>query len=146
MTTSLIKNLTLFISSILFIYSCERLDVTANSSIKQKDEVISELNGLWVGKINGGEPYFNQNPRITLDLIQSNSLILGNIRSSDGAFKNATIQNGEIAKPAITFKAKQTDYYTGSLILFSGFIEEDTVKGIWQSSQSDSGKWYIIRQ
>ena len=125
--------------------SCDKLDITDDTSLKQAENKDNSLSGLWSGRIDGNLPYFNNNPLVTLDLMQSDDLLAGIIRTSDGSFKNDTLADGIVTDSIVFFRAEQSDFYTGSIMEFSGRVHADTISGLWHGKQSESGSWYAVR-
>jgi len=129
----------------LTIWSCNRIDLNNASPVSQAEQSEQRLSGIWSGRIDGNLPYFNNNPLVTLDLMQSDDLLAGIIRTSDGSFKNDTLADGIVTDSIVFFRAEQSDFYTGSIMEFSGRVHADTISGLWHGKQSESGSWYAVR-
>jgi hypothetical protein len=127
-------------------YGCERLQSTAPDQKINKEEIARYLSGIWTGEIKGTRPYFNIDLRVTIEIVQYQTSIHGIMRTSDGAIKNDSLKNGLFFDPEITFEAEQTDYYTETILSFTGSYESNTLHGIWYSTQNDSGTWYVVKK
>ena len=134
---------------ILFAWACSRLENPVQVKNIPEDgraPATLQFTGSWQGKIDGVTPYFRGNPVLTMELIQIDSLVRGVIRTSDGAFKNDTLRAGSIRDSTLIFYARETDFYTGEILKFSGNLKNDTLSGSWYISNMDSAAWYAVRQ
>ena len=131
----------LVIFGIIVLYGLLACD---NSEQSEKPDS-SPLQGTWSGNINGGDPHFEENATLTLELNQYFEQISGIISTSDGAFQDDTLRNGRFIDDSLHFEATQSELYPGAELSFSGQLKNDNFTGVWQHGRLHNGEWDVTR-
>ncbi|GAB4362940.1 MAG: hypothetical protein Kow0042_00380 [Calditrichia bacterium] len=105
-----------------------------------------DFSGSWEGTIQGQRVHFVGNPEVRLNLQQSDSLLNGTISTSDSAFQNVPICQGNAWGDSLRFYAIQSAIYPGAEMRFTARRSGNTINGEWNHINAHKGSWSATRQ